>query len=91
MQKPSDSYQDIRNAVRDLCAQYPAEYFRKLDMERACPEAFVEALGSSGRELPVTCVAACEVGIRGSSAADTPWFVADLELQQAILAEAGRS
>ena len=26
-----DQYQDIRDAVRDLCAQFPDEYHRKVD------------------------------------------------------------
>ena len=30
--------------VRDLCAQFPDEYFRKVDEARAYPEAFVDAL-----------------------------------------------
>ena len=48
MQKESQSYQDIRDAVRDLCAQFPAEYFRNVDAERGYPEAFVEALTRAG-------------------------------------------
>ena len=28
-------YEDIRDAVARLCAQYPGEYWRKLDRERA--------------------------------------------------------
>ena len=41
-------YQDIRDAIRDLCSQFPAEYFRQIDDERAYPEAFVEALTKAG-------------------------------------------
>jgi len=44
----TDKYQDIRDAVRTLCVQFPAEYFRKLDQERAYPEAFVNALTEAG-------------------------------------------
>ena len=44
----ADTYQDIRDAVRDLCAQFPAEYFRQIDDERAYPEAFVTALTEAG-------------------------------------------
>jgi acyl-CoA dehydrogenase len=44
----SDSFTDIREAVRDLCSQFPAEYFRKIDEERGYPEAFVEALTKAG-------------------------------------------
>ncbi|MCA3177459.1 MAG: acyl-CoA/acyl-ACP dehydrogenase [Burkholderiaceae bacterium] len=39
---------EIRDAIRDLCAQYPDEYFRKVDAERAYPEAFVDALTKAG-------------------------------------------
>ncbi|MFM0385692.1 acyl-CoA dehydrogenase family protein [Paraburkholderia dipogonis] len=44
----ADPYQDIREAVRDLCRQFPAEYFRKIDEQRAYPEAFVDALTKAG-------------------------------------------
>src|ERR1700753_1064463 len=44
----SDSFTDIREAVRDLSAQFPAEYFRKIDEERGYPEAFVDALTKAG-------------------------------------------
>jgi acyl-CoA dehydrogenase len=44
----ADAYQDIRDAVRDLCQQFPSEYFRKVDEERAYPEAFVDALTKAG-------------------------------------------
>jgi acyl-CoA dehydrogenase len=43
-----DQYQDLRDAVRSLCAQFPAEYFRKIDQERGYPEAFVDALTKAG-------------------------------------------
>ncbi|MFY1976016.1 acyl-CoA dehydrogenase family protein, partial [Achromobacter dolens] len=32
----------------DLCAQFPAEYFRKVDEERGYPDAFVRALTEAG-------------------------------------------
>ena len=48
MQSATDSYQDIRDGVRALCAQFPAEYHRKIDEERAYPEAFVDALTKEG-------------------------------------------
>jgi acyl-CoA dehydrogenase len=44
----SDEHQDIRDAVRELCAQFPDEYFRKVDAEHAYPEAFVDALIGAG-------------------------------------------
>ena len=43
-----DQYQEIRDAVRALCAQFPDEYFRKVDEARAYPEAFVDALTKAG-------------------------------------------
>ena len=45
---PPDQYQEIRDAVRALCAQYPDEYFRKVDEARAYPEEFVDALTQAG-------------------------------------------
>ena len=39
-----DAYQEIREAVRALCADFPDEYFRRIDSERGYPEAFVDAL-----------------------------------------------
>ena len=46
--KLSDSYSEIREAVRDLCSHYPDEYRRKVDDERGFPEEFVNALTSAG-------------------------------------------
>jgi acyl-CoA dehydrogenase len=43
-----DSFPEIRSAIRELCAQFPAEYFRRIDEERAYPEEFVEALTKAG-------------------------------------------
>jgi acyl-CoA dehydrogenase len=48
IQSPSDQYQDIRDAVRALCAQFPDEYHRKIDAARGYPEAFVDALTKAG-------------------------------------------
>ena len=41
-------YQDIRDAIRDLCLQFPDEYFRKVDEARGYPEEFVNALTHAG-------------------------------------------
>ncbi|MEI8029555.1 MAG: acyl-CoA dehydrogenase family protein [Comamonadaceae bacterium] len=43
-----DQYQDIRDAVRALCAEFPDEYHRKIDEQRGYPEAFVNALTQAG-------------------------------------------
>ena len=44
----TDQYQEIRDAVRALCAEFPDEYHRKIDGERGYPEAFVDALTKAG-------------------------------------------
>src|SRR4249920_4272741 len=38
----------IREAVRALCAEFPGEYWRKVDRERAYPTEFVGALTKAG-------------------------------------------
>ena len=48
MKQIPDKYQDIRDAVRALCAEFPDEYHRKIDQQRAYPEAFVDALTQAG-------------------------------------------
>jgi acyl-CoA dehydrogenase len=48
MKDETDRYQDIRDAVRALCAQFPDEYHRKVDQARAYPEEFVQALTQAG-------------------------------------------
>ena len=44
----TDQYQELREAVRDLCSRFPDEYHRKVDEERAYPEAFVDELTKAG-------------------------------------------
>jgi len=44
----NDQHQDIRKAVRELCAEFPNEYFRRKDEERAYPDEFVMALTKAG-------------------------------------------
>jgi acyl-CoA dehydrogenase len=44
----TDKYQDIREAVRALCATFPDEYHREIDAKRGYPEAFVDALTKAG-------------------------------------------
>jgi acyl-CoA dehydrogenase len=43
-----EEHQEIRDAVHALCAEYPDEYHRRIDAERAYPEAFVDALTKAG-------------------------------------------
>ncbi|MBO6559515.1 MAG: acyl-CoA/acyl-ACP dehydrogenase [Nisaea sp.] len=44
----ANEYQDIRDAVRALCAEFPPEYHREVDEKRGYPEAFVDALTKAG-------------------------------------------
>ena len=44
----TDEYQEIREQVRKLCAQYPGEYWRALDEKREYPTDFVKALTEAG-------------------------------------------
>ena len=43
-----DRFVDIRDAVRALCADFPDEYFRRVDAARAYPAEFVDALTKAG-------------------------------------------
>ncbi len=43
-----EGYDEIRSGVRALCAQFPDEYFRKVDAERGYPAEFVDALTKAG-------------------------------------------
>lgn len=45
---PDKTYPEIRAAVTRLCAQFPGEYWRDLDREKAYPTAFVQALTAAG-------------------------------------------
>ena len=45
---PPQDFPDLREGLRALCAEYPAEYWRKIDHDRVYPEAFVEALTRAG-------------------------------------------
>ena len=41
-------HQDIRDAVRALCAEFPDAYHRQIDHDRGYPEVFVDALTQAG-------------------------------------------
>jgi acyl-CoA dehydrogenase len=45
---PAEGYDQIRSGVRALCAEFPDEYFRKIDTERSYPSDFVAALTKAG-------------------------------------------
>jgi len=43
-----ETFPEIREAVRRLCARFPGAYWRALDRERAYPTEFVQALTEAG-------------------------------------------
>src|SRR3979411_2669982 len=43
-----DQFHAICDAVANLCAQFPGEYWRKLDRQMAYPKEFVNALTEAG-------------------------------------------
>ena len=43
-----ETFTDIRDGVRALCARFPGPYWRALDRERAYPREFVSALTEAG-------------------------------------------
>ena len=45
---PVDPHQDLRDAIRALCAHFPDAYFRRIDAERGYPVEFVDALTQAG-------------------------------------------
>jgi acyl-CoA dehydrogenase len=47
-QEQQDEFHDIRDAVAKLCAQFPGEYWRKLDRQMEYPKEFVDALTEAG-------------------------------------------
>lgn len=44
----AETFPEIRDAVRKLCAQFPGEYWRERDRERMYPSEFVQALTQAG-------------------------------------------
>ena len=44
----TETYDDLRRGVREVCARFPNEYWRDLDAERRYPEEFVAAMTESG-------------------------------------------
>jgi acyl-CoA dehydrogenase len=47
-QSTVEEKQAIRQSVRELCKDFPDEYWRKIDKAEAYPDAFVKALTASG-------------------------------------------
>ena len=48
MPELAENYDDIRDAVARLCAQFPGEYWRGVDRQMAYPQEFVSALTEAG-------------------------------------------
>lgn len=48
MKTTMHNYQEIREAVHSLCAEFPNEYHRKIDETHGYPEEFVDALTKAG-------------------------------------------
>ena len=46
--RESEGFEEIRAGVRALCAEFPDEYFRRIDAERGYPAEFVDALTRAG-------------------------------------------
>ncbi len=44
----TETYEDLRRGVREVCEGFPDEYWRKLDAKREYPEEFVRAMTESG-------------------------------------------
>lgn len=44
----SEHFPEICEGVRRLCAEFPGEYWRELDVRREYPTAFVKALTDAG-------------------------------------------
>nr|WP_236599889.1 acyl-CoA dehydrogenase family protein [Ramlibacter alkalitolerans] len=74
---------EIREAVRGLCARFPADYWRRCDAQQAYPDEFVQAMteagwlaalipeayGGSGLGLLDACVILQEINAQGGNAA----------------------
>ena len=74
--------EELRRGVREVCARFPNEYWRKLDAARRYPEEFVGALGEAGYlaalipeeyggmglDLPAACAILEEVNRSGANA-----------------------
>jgi acyl-CoA dehydrogenase len=78
----TDEHQDIRDALRQLCAGFDSTYWQGVDEQRAYPQAFVEALthagwlaalipteyGGSGLSLTQASVIMEEINLSGGNA-----------------------
>src|SRR5947209_2101471 len=46
--RTTESFPELRERIRALCARFPSSYWRDLDRRRAYPEAFVQAMTAEG-------------------------------------------
>ncbi len=44
----TEQYEDLRQGVREVCADFPDSYWRDLDAKREYPEAFIGAMTRNG-------------------------------------------
>jgi len=44
----TENFEDIRSSVQALCAEFPGEYWRQLDAEKAYPTEFVKTMTEGG-------------------------------------------
>ena len=77
-----ETYEALRQGVRDVCARFPGEYWQGLDAERRYPEEFVGAMteagylaalipeeyGGMGLDLSAACAILEEVNRSGANA-----------------------
>ncbi len=71
----TEAYPALRAALRELCARFPANYWRNLDQRRAYPEAFVAALTAAGY---LGALIPCEYGGRGMSLTEASIIVEEI-------------
>ena len=78
----TESHEDLRRGVREVCARFPNEYWRDLDAGRRYPEEFVSAMteagylgalipgeyGGMGLDLSAACAILEEVNRSGANA-----------------------
>ena len=78
----TETHEDLRRGVREVCARFPNGYWRDLDPDRRYPEAFVRAMteagylaalvpeeyGGMGLDLSAACAILEEVNRSGANA-----------------------
>jgi acyl-CoA dehydrogenase len=78
----AQTYEDLRRGVREVCEEFPNEYWRELDAKREYPEEFVRAMiesgylgalipeeyGGMGLDLSAACAILEEVNRSGANA-----------------------